>query len=80
MMEIRKGRPDDVWNTDPLTWRGVTMSDGKRSATVCCANGHSAHLADHSIAPDGTVLPSLFCPEEGCTWHQHVKLLGWATA
>lgn len=41
-----------------------------------CANGHAAQL-DHSIAVDGTVSPSLECPEPGCTFHEFVQLVDW---
>ena len=46
------------------------------SAWVACPNGHLADL-DHTIAADGTVSPSVVCPEGGCGWHEHVQLEGW---
>ncbi len=75
---IKQGAVEDKWQKEPLTWRGVEL-DGKRSATVCCGNGHVAYL-DHEIAQDGTVTPSLQCPVEVpqvCGWHEMIKLDGW---
>lgn len=31
----------------------------------------------HSIAPDGTVTPSVVCPWRGCSFHEFVKLTEW---
>ncbi len=44
---------------------------------VSCDSGHVAYLSDHTIAADGTVSPSLVCPEPGCSWHVTAKLVGW---
>ena len=60
----------------PLRWRTVHL-DGRPQQAVCCANGHAAFLDDHEIAADGTVSPSLVCPEDGCDFHEFVKLEGW---
>ena len=30
-----------------------------------------------SIAPDGTVTPSIYFPDAACGWHEFVKLEGW---
>lgn len=70
-------RDGDVWHMPPLTWRGLKMTDGRRSALVCCANGHAASPEDHVIAADGIVNPSLVCGVEGCGWHVFVRLEGW---
>lgn len=62
----------------PGTWRGVTF-DGKRFAGLTCPNGHAGDLSDHTIAADGTVSPSVVCPEAGCGFHENVKLEGWTS-
>ena len=60
----------------PFTWERVTL-DGVRSAAAYCVNGHFAVLSAHEIAPDGTVTPSVVCPEDECDWHEMVRLDGW---
>jgi hypothetical protein len=37
-----------------------------------CPHGHIASLWDHTIAPDGTVSPSVQCPK--CEFHENVVL------
>jgi hypothetical protein len=70
-------------NATPGTWRPLKLSDGTPSATVCCLKcGGSSTLEVHTIAPDGTVQPSLGCGwkfkgEAACGWHVWVKLEGW---
>ena len=56
-------------------------------ACVRCGNGHWATLSPqkkvgnelqgHLIDADGTVRPSLVCPEEGCGWHHNGRLEDW---
>ncbi len=59
-------------------WHGGRLANGQRTALVKCRNGHIASLSDHTIAPDGTVSPSLVCPREGCDFHEVIKLEGWS--
>lgn len=71
------------------TWCETTVEHGvfrdgkqegtieRRSAWATCPNGHTASLADHEIAADGTVSPSLVCPHERCDFHDFVRLEGW---
>ena len=67
----------------PGTWFPVTI-DGVKSARVTCPEcrrpcsiGPYSPGAEsgHTIAADGTVLPSLVCPY--CPWHVFVRLLDW---
>ena len=44
---------------------------------VRCSNGHLASIADHLIADNGHVSPSLVCPTEGCNFHEFVILEDW---
>ena len=78
-MTITVGRRDASMSRDaPLTWRPVRIGSSERfTAMVVCANGHSGLLEDHEIGPDGTVSPSLVCPEVGCPWHETIRLDGW---
>lgn len=43
----------------------------------CDTEGHIGSLTDHDIADDGTVSPSVWCGEEGCSFHESVRLLDW---
>lgn len=61
----------------PGFWYRTLMKDGTRTAWFRCPNGHYGTLTDHEIAADGTVSPSVACPEPGCTFHDMVKLDGW---
>lgn len=71
---------DEDWEKacQPLTWRGVKLSDGRRTAYFFDAKGHGLALEKHAIAEDGTVTPSVVCPIEGCGFHEWVKLEGWS--
>lgn len=63
---------------EPLTWQKVTeLPSMARVVWAVCGNGHRAMLDDHVISADGSVTPSLVCPEPGCGWHENVKLEGW---
>ena len=61
----------------PLTWLPVIL-DGERTASVVCANGHTATAGEHSIGHDGKVNPSVVCPYE-CDWHEWITLADWET-
>lgn len=41
-----------------------------------CPKGHCGRF-DHAIAADGTVSPSVVCPEPGCGFHDHIRLKNW---
>jgi len=51
-------------------WKKV----GSEVVVTCPGCNLKAYL-DHDVAADGTVTPSLDCPE--CSFHEHVKLEGW---
>ena len=58
-------------------WKGATR-DGKRTANVSCPTcGKTASLSGHDIDAAGKVTPSLVCPYNDCTFHEHVELEGW---
>lgn len=46
-----------------------------------CPSGHTATLhtpsSGHQIDDAGIVTPSVVCPYDGCTFHEHVRLLDW---
>lgn len=60
----------------PGPWWWPARLDGELTAVVACPAGHTAHI-DHDVAADGTVTPSLVCPEEDCGWHVFGRLIGW---
>ena len=60
------------------TWKGVRKESGERSAILTCPDcGLVASLTDHGIAPDGVVTPSVICPQDGCAFHEWIRLDGW---
>jgi len=58
-------------------WKLVYELGGRRNAKVWCPRGHYGYLDDHEIAADGTVTPSLVCPDDHCDWHVNGRLVGW---
>ena len=74
-MNLPHGLPHHPESAAPC-W-GTSLSDDGWKVIVKCGNGHVASLALHEIALDGTVTPSLDCPEDGCNWHHHVVLESW---
>ncbi len=63
-------------NLSAGTWQDA-QSSTKRTALFKCPNGHIGSLSGHDIAQDGTVSPSVVCPEDGCDFHEFIKLKGW---
>lgn len=49
-----------------------------RVRVICggCGKFHLT-LSDHAIFKDGTVHPSLLCPDDDCGWHVFGKLQDW---
>jgi hypothetical protein len=57
---------------DPKPAWGV---DAGGSLFVRCGGCGVCAGLDHEVAPDGTVAPSLVCPD--CGWHVMATLEGW---
>ncbi len=53
------------------------LSDGVKTARLCCPDCNTIGLLDHQIAADGRLTPSLGCPTAGCTFHEHAILADW---
>lgn len=74
--------PYDTEGTDrlpdrALTWIRIPL-DGQ--VAIACGSGHMAFLDPaHIVADDGTITPSLGCPEEDCDWHEFGRLVEWDT-
>lgn len=70
------------------TWKPLGTPTGKSASVSCPQCGEISTLDGHDIAADGTVTPSAVCPYTGslaaqfhcvpCTFHDHIKLAGWA--
>lgn len=60
----------------PGTWRSG-ICDGVRTAFFRCpkCDTYGALAGTHDIAWDGTVTPSMVCPN--CDFHEWIKLDGW---
>jgi predicted RNA-binding Zn-ribbon protein involved in translation (DUF1610 family) len=61
----------------PGTWKGLLTPEGRKASFTCPKCGQLGSLADHNIAPDGTVSPSVVCPTAGCDFHEFIRLEGW---
>lgn len=62
----------------PWWWRTpVVGALTSRPVWMSCPRGHVGRLDNHTVAGDGTVDPSVQCPEDGCDFHDHVRLEGW---
>lgn len=62
-------------------WNSYDMGGGKLSAAFDCPKcGVHGDLSDHTIRTDGSVEPSIVCPNDtkGCDFHDHIRLLGWS--
>lgn len=61
----------------PGTWRPVRR-DGVRTADIICPKcGLARPLDQFEIKADGTVHPSVECPQKSCDFHSWIKLGGW---
>lgn len=61
----------------PGTWNLWTT--GKRRILFSCPKCGQVALLDHEISGDGTVTPSVECAKPGCSFHDDIRLVGWAT-
>lgn len=60
------------------TWKPI-KKDGRKSALVTCPKcGKCFSLNEmHLVDADGTVSPSIICPNGDCNFHGFCKLLDW---
>lgn len=77
---MRVSIPRDDTGTAAPSWEALDAT----SAIVICPNGHNCAIGvpgitRHTIASDGTVNPSVVCPEDGCGFHEFVRLEGWGS-
>lgn len=57
-------------------WRVVKL-DGVPYVRATCPGCDLEALLDHDIADDGTVSPSMDCPNDRCDFHANVRLELW---
>lgn len=60
----------------PGTWNRWKVPSG-HSILFCDTNGHIGSLDDHQIKADGTVDPSVWCPDPNCNFHEWIILQNW---
>ena len=61
-----------------LQWKPSHPSTIARfKAEVTCSQGHGITLPNHTIEADGRVIPSIFCKQPRCSYHEVVRLEGW---
>ena len=79
MVVVLPRTPAAVYKMEPLQWLPVTRESSglPPTASVTCENRHEGLISDHAIAEDGTVSPSVVCTQEGCGWHEYIRLEGW---
>ena len=78
MIEIKLAKEEDIWLSEEKGVYRRGTSNGKKTATMSCPDcGQSASLSEHSIYDGGKVSPSVVCPNDGCNFHEYVKLLLW---
>jgi hypothetical protein len=60
------------------TWIRWLYLPGRVTAALRCPScGRVFCLAEHRIATDGRVSPSVVCPYPPCAFHVFMKLEGW---
>lgn len=52
--------------------------ESRLTGPIKMAHGAMDGCGGHVIVDDGTVMPSVECPRDGCGFHQFVKLEEWA--
>ena len=66
---------------EPLTYSiGKLLKKGEEGEPVVgmtCDKKHFSMLNDHEIADDGTVTPSVVCPDSECGFHEMIVLEDW---
>ena len=81
MKEIPRAEQTGVlrWNENGH-WFTVRRADGSTGLMLNCPDcGQTVSLADHSVDPIGAVTPSVVCPQDGCGFHEYVRLVAWAS-
>ena len=72
MIEIPKGTAAENGTWQPVDYPKMVWCE------FTCPNGHGSSIGRqlHTVAPDGSVSPSLVCTQS-CTFHEFVRLLDW---
>ena len=76
---FRRAKDDRLTSKNPGEW--ALLSDvvtGQTSADITCPKcGRIGSLMGHEVAADGSVTPSLVCPQDSCLFHRFGVLDGW---
>lgn len=83
MHAFRRGTEADYAERQPGVWHVVGVERYVAAicplcrfvAVLCCLT--RPEKADHAIAEDGMVSPSVGCPNAPCAFHEYVRLDGW---
>ncbi len=62
-----------TWKTIPITHWGRLG----RQVWVRCPRCKQLGQLGHDVGDSGKVTPSLVCPDDTCTYHEHVTLEDW---
>ncbi len=74
MIDVKKASDSKMEGQGPLWW--LWSMRGAWRVLFKCSNGHQGTL-QHEIDAEGRVSPSCQCPEPGCSFHEHIRLLDW---
>ncbi len=58
-------------------WCPLATVGGRAALLSCPRCGATGTVPPESIETNGTVVPSVWCPREGCGWHASVILDDW---
>lgn len=72
MIDIGKGPKEKAG-----TWRYLSNGEVQSASFTCPKCGLPGTLEDHDIDIDGTVAPSVECPDEKCGFHDRIRLIDW---
>jgi hypothetical protein len=70
----------EKWEDRDTVWLFLKTPHGRdeeHPTLICGGCGYISTMSNHTIAADGTVKPSLLCPNDECSFHVWGKLLAW---
>ena len=60
----------------PGSWNYFAV-EGALKVSFTCPYCKSLAVLDHKVGMDGTVSPSVVCPNDRCDFHQNIFLADW---
>jgi hypothetical protein len=64
----------------PNSWKRVRVTNPAHAGDrvlYTCPNGHTGRLNGWDVDLEGRVTPSVDCTQDGCDFHDHIRLLEW---